>query len=110
MKKLIFLIILFLIGVAAFDVLCSTNDKEFAEKCFELLKESVAPEAYNKFFANFRFVKIDGEEFVFETGSQEVYDEVFDTDRHDEVGDRLIELAMSLDKKINGWGVYLVNK
>ena len=86
------------------------NDKEFAEKCFELLKESVAPEAYNKFFANFRFIKIDGEEFVFETCSQEVYDEVFDTDRHDEVGDRLIEIAMSLDKKINGWGVYLVNK
>ena len=31
MKKLIFLIILFLIGVAAFDVLRSTNEKEFAE-------------------------------------------------------------------------------
>lgn len=31
MKKLVFFLILFLIGVAAFDILCSTNDKEFAE-------------------------------------------------------------------------------
>ena len=31
MKKLIFLAILVLIGVTCFDILCSTNDKEFAE-------------------------------------------------------------------------------
>lgn len=85
------------------------NDKEFSEKCFELLKESVSPETYKKFFTNLRFVKIDGEEFIFETSSQEVYDEVFDTDKYDEVADRLMEISMSLDKKINGWTVRLVN-
>ena len=63
MKKLIFLIILFLIGVAAFDVLCSTNDKEFAEADLydEIMKRGVIKVGVNTDAKPFGYIDEKGQ-------------------------------------------------
>lgn len=84
------------------------NDIEFFDRCFELLKKEVPEVDLNDFFKNFKFVKIEDGCMVFETTSKKIYDEVYDSTIHDKIPNKLIVIAMSIDKKVNGFQVVLV--
>ena len=62
MKKLVFLTVLVLIGIACFDILCSTNDKEFAEADLydEIVKRGTIKVGINTNSKPFGFVDKDG--------------------------------------------------